>query len=92
MEDEIKQSAEALGGSVHGLQYNTRVAYVTAIGHGEYGQANYENALNDNVLDYYDGYVFDTMEQYLQQGKKCPTTTFTHDFGTTYQKLDDNGQ
>ena len=84
--DEIKQAAEALGGSAHGSQYNTRVAYMNAIGHSEYDD-NYENALNENEFDYYDEYVFDAMEAYLRQGMRCPSTTFTHDFGATYGNL-----
>ena len=32
---EFRQTSESLGGSAHGSQYNTRVAYMTAKGHSE---------------------------------------------------------
>ena len=85
--DKIKQVAESLGGSAHGSQYNTRVAYMNAIRHSKYDEDTYENALNDNEFDYYDQYVFEAMESYLHQSNKCPSTTFTHNFGATYGNL-----
>ena len=85
IETEFKQSAQALGGAAHGSQFNTRVAYMNALGHAQYGA--YENALNHQEFEYFDAYVYDVMESYLRDGIKCPTTTFTHDFGAVYSNL-----
>ena len=59
---------------------------MTAKGHSEYVDT-YENALNNQEFEYYDEHVFDAMEKYLEQGKKCPSTMFTHDFGAVYSNL-----
>ena len=82
---EFKQSAQALGGVAHGSQFNTCVAYMNALGHTQYGA--YENALNHQEFEYFDGYVYDVMENYLRDGIKCPTTTFTHNFGAVHSNL-----
>ena len=81
----FRQCAEPLGGAAHGSNYNTRVAYMTCVGHTEY--IEYENVLEPYEYIYYDRPIFNMMEDYLQQGFKCPSTTFTHDFGTTYASL-----
>ena len=83
---EFRQTSESLGGSAHGSQYNTRVAYMTAKGHSEYSD-RYENVQDDLEFEYYDEHVFDAMEQYLKQARKCPSMTFTHDFGDVYNNL-----
>ena len=59
---------------------------MTAKGHSEYS-GRYENALDDPEFEYYDEHVFDAMEEYLKQGRKCPSTAFTHDFGAVYNNL-----
>ena len=82
---EFKQYAVTLGGSAYGSQYNTCCAYMSAIGTDEYGD-DYWNAINQDYV-YYDQYIYEAMEEFMRQGKKCPSMSFTHDFGCTYANL-----
>ena len=82
---ELKQNPENLGGSAHGSQYNTRCAYMSAVGTDEFGD-EYYNTINQDYI-FYDKYVYDAMDTSLAQGRKCPSMTFTHDFGCMYSNL-----
>ena len=66
---EFKQNPENLGGSAHGSQYNTRCAYMNAVGTDEFGDDFYYNAINQDYI-YYDKYVYDVMDTYLAQRKE----------------------
>ena len=58
---------------------------MSAVGTDEFGD-EYYNTINQDYI-YYDKYVYDAMDTFLAQGRKCPSMTFTHDFGCTYSNL-----
>ena len=58
---------------------------MSAVGTDEFGD-EYYNAINQDYI-YYDKYIYDAMDTFLAQGRKCPSMTFTHNFGCMYSNL-----